>query len=83
MITDAWEGLETFFTPGRELLVSRSSHETLQYLRDISEEERQALGARARTRVLTAHTAAHRVEMLQGYVEEVWKRHRMHAVGKP
>jgi len=39
----------------------------LQYLRDIPEEERRALGERARARVLREHTAAHRAEELEGY----------------
>lgn len=80
IISDAWEGLETFFTPGQELLISRAPHETLQFLRDIREEERRSLGERARTRVLTAHTAAHRAETLQDYVLEVWPRCRIYTL---
>jgi spore maturation protein CgeB len=80
MISDAWEGLETFFAPGQEILISHAAHETLQYLRDIGEEERHTLGERARTRVRTAHTAAHRAEALQDYVLEVWHRRRTYAL---
>ncbi len=69
IISDAWEGLDTFFTPGRELLVSHSGEETLRYLRDLPEAERQELGKRARERVLAGHTAAHRAETLEAYAK--------------
>jgi spore maturation protein CgeB len=70
VISDAWPGLGTFFAPGTEILISQSSQETLRYLHDISAEERYALGARARARVLAEHTAEHRAATLEGYVLE-------------
>jgi spore maturation protein CgeB len=70
VISDAWPGLETFFVPGTEILISRSSGETLRYLHDIPAEERHALGARARARVLAEHTAAHRAATFEAYVLE-------------
>ena len=70
VISDAWPGLETFFVPGTEILISRSAEETLCYLRDIPAEERYALGTRARARVLAEHTAAHRAATFEGYVWE-------------
>ncbi|NOJ77800.1 CgeB family protein [Myxococcus xanthus] len=70
IISDAWAGLETFFEPGRELFVTRSGAETLRYLREVPERERQALGLRARRRVLAEHTAEHRARTLEDYVLE-------------
>jgi spore maturation protein CgeB len=70
IISDAWPGLETFFVPGTEVLISRSAEETQHYLHDISAEERQTLGARARARVLAEHTAAHRAATFEAYVLE-------------
>lgn len=70
IISDYWPGLETFFTLGMELLVSRSAAETLRYLRELPLETQGALGARARERVLAEHTAAHRAESLEEYVLE-------------
>jgi spore maturation protein CgeB len=60
IISDEWEGLEAFFEPGRDILVTRSADETLTYLRDLPDTEREAIAARARERVLSHHTAAHR-----------------------
>lgn len=71
VISDYWEGLETFFVPGEEILISRSADDTLAYLRELPDEERRALGARARRRVLEAHTAARRAEELEGYLSEI------------
>jgi spore maturation protein CgeB len=70
IISDYWDGLETFFELGEELLVSRAPEETLRYLRELPEAERMAIGARARERILGAHTAAHRAAELEGYLRE-------------
>jgi spore maturation protein CgeB len=60
IISDTWKGLDRFLMPGAEILLSRNARETMSYLRDIPEEDRREIGMRARTRVLGAHTAAHR-----------------------
>jgi spore maturation protein CgeB len=67
IISDAWPGLGDFFKLGEEILTAHQPGEVLQYLRDVPEEERRALGRRARARVLAEHTAAHRAEELEGY----------------
>jgi spore maturation protein CgeB len=69
VISDWWDGLDTFFAPGREILVAQSSDETLRYL-DLGEDERRAIGDRARRRVLAEHTAERRAEELEGYVRK-------------
>ncbi len=71
IISDAWPGLDTLFEPGREILVSRSSEETLSYLRELPERERLAIAQRGRARVLSEHTAGHRAVQLESYVAEV------------
>jgi spore maturation protein CgeB len=67
IISDNWPGLGTFFRIGEEILTAKTPGEVLQYLRDVPEHERRALGERARQRVLHEHTAAHRAEELEGY----------------
>jgi spore maturation protein CgeB len=74
IVSDSWEGLETFLTPGRDILLVRSPREVLEVLRDLPESERRALGARGRQRVLAAHTSAHRALELEGYVAELLAR---------
>src|ERR1044071_4913922 len=71
IISDNWPGLETFFEIGKEILISSSTEEVLVYLREISENERRAIGDRARRRVLASHTSDHRALELENYVAEV------------
>lgn len=68
IISDYWEGLEDFFKPGREILLAHSARESLQYLLEMSEQERAEVGARARERVLAKHTARHRALELESCV---------------
>jgi spore maturation protein CgeB len=70
IVSDAWPGLDRFFTPGVEILLSRNAASTLSCLRDISEADRHEIGRRGRARVLSAHTAAHRAVELEAYVRE-------------
>jgi spore maturation protein CgeB len=71
ILSDAWPGIEDFFTPGSEILLTRSSDETLALLRDLPDDERRSVGERGRQRVLAAHTAAHRAVTFESYVDEI------------
>ncbi len=71
IISDYWNGLDSIFEPGREILVATSPEDTLRYLRDLSENERVAIGLGARKRVLAEHTLAHRAAQLEAYYQEV------------
>ena len=68
IISDEWPGLDTLFVPGAEILISRGPSETLDYLREIPEADREEIGVRARRRVLNAHTAIHRAAELESFV---------------
>jgi spore maturation protein CgeB len=71
IITDRWPGLETFFDPGREILVADSAEDVVAHLTTIDDEQRHQIARRARQRVLAEHTAAHRAAQLEGYVAEL------------
>ncbi|MCE5200717.1 MAG: glycosyltransferase [Armatimonadota bacterium] len=71
IISDWWPGLDTIFTPGTEILLSESTEDILYYLREVSEEERRAIGVRARKKVMAEHTAVHRAMELEEYASEV------------
>jgi spore maturation protein CgeB len=73
IISDYWEALEIFFDLDTEICVAHSTAEVLHVLHALPEDERQAMGMRARQRVLAAHTAAHRAAELEGYVAECWQ----------
>jgi spore maturation protein CgeB len=70
IITDEWAGLESFFKPGREILIARSAAEVASYITSMPEKELARVAEAARKRVLAEHTAAHRVESLEAYLAE-------------
>lgn len=71
VISDAWEGLDTFFAPGREIFVAKTTDEVVAILRDVSEQERLRVGAAARERFLRDHTATARALSLEAYTREM------------
>jgi spore maturation protein CgeB len=71
IISDVWEGLDSFFEIGREILVSSSPEQTVRYLTEVSEPARRKMGELARRRVLASHTADHRARTLEQYVDDI------------
>lgn len=74
IVSDWWDGLDTFFEPGEEILIAHSSDDVLRTLRDTPETERKRIADRARTKVLGGHTAAHRAAELESYIMELARR---------
>lgn len=68
LLTDAWEGLELFFEPGREILTARTTADALAAL-DLADGELAAIARAARERTLDEHTSARRAAQLIGYLE--------------
>jgi spore maturation protein CgeB len=56
LITDAWTGVDQFFSPGKEILVASSAEEVVGYLRNLSAEDAAAIGTSMRQRALKEHT---------------------------
>jgi spore maturation protein CgeB len=65
LITDAWEGLDLFLTPGRECLVARDGAEVVDHLCALTSEQARATGQAARQRVLAEHTYAQRAAQVE------------------
>lgn len=76
IISDMWPGIEAFFAPDEEILLAHGPAQVLAWLRDTPETRRRALGAAARRRVLAEHTADHRAEALERYIERAVPRRR-------
>jgi spore maturation protein CgeB len=68
VISDRWDGIESLFEPGREIVLTDEAEEVLARL--TSQLDGSEIGRAARERVLAAHTAAHRAAELEHYVEE-------------
>lgn len=64
VISDAWDGIEQFFTPGEELLLARSADDVVAAL-DRSDLELQRIAEAARERTLREHTADARAAYLE------------------
>lgn len=70
ILTDWWEGLDTFFKPGREILRVNTAADVLRAL-ELPDSELAKIAAAARERTLSEHTACHRVEQLQAICERI------------
>ncbi len=70
IISDYWDGIDSIFEIGTEILISHSAEKTIKYLTAISEEERKSIAEEARKKVIEHHTAAHRASELEMYYRE-------------
>lgn len=65
LVSDAWEGLEAFLEPGREVLVARDGAEVAAQLEALTPGRARRIGEAARRRVLAEHTYARRAEVVE------------------
>jgi spore maturation protein CgeB len=69
-ITDAWEGIEDFLVPDREVLVAADGAEVADHLRSLDGERAAQLGKAALERVLSEHTYGHRAVQVDQILRE-------------
>jgi spore maturation protein CgeB len=70
ILTDWWEGLETFFRPGREILRVNTAADVIRAL-ELPDSELARIATAARERTLSEHTSRHRVAQLQALCERI------------
>ncbi|MDX2162354.1 MAG: glycosyltransferase [bacterium] len=74
MVANPYLGLETWFEPGKEIIVVNSGEEAIDRYRHLlaHDDERRAIGDAAQRRLLAEHTFVHRarqlVEIVRGYL---------------
>lgn len=68
IVSDRWEGLDSFFDPGREILAAAQSDDVTTALM-LPRRHLADLGARARRRVLAEHSAERRVQELRSLLD--------------
>jgi spore maturation protein CgeB len=68
ILSDYWEGLEDFFTPGEEIVTARDAGDAAAAL-ELPRERMERIARRARERVLAEHTDAHRARQLETLLE--------------
>jgi spore maturation protein CgeB len=71
IVSDIWPGIETLFTPGKEILLVDNMHQVVQLLAELPEERRRDIAAAARRRLTHDHTPYHRACQLESYYREV------------
>ena len=76
LLSDTWEGLETFFEPGVEILPVHTQQDVIDAL-SLSDNELVRLGEAARAGTLAHHTAEHRVSELEAICESVAARNSL------
>jgi spore maturation protein CgeB len=64
LLSDTWDGLDAFFTPGREILAAADAGEALAAL-DLDDAEVRRIARAARERTLAEHTSDRRAEELE------------------
>ncbi len=68
MVSDNGPGLETFFTPGEEILLPTDTKDVVRLLTDVPATELEKVGRRAQERVLAEHTGDKRAQQFEDYV---------------
>jgi len=69
LIVDAWEGIELFLEPEREVLVAASGAEVAAHLESLTDAAAARIGHAALRRVLAQHTYAHRAREVEQALE--------------
>ncbi|WP_375427826.1 glycosyltransferase [uncultured Sphingomonas sp.] len=68
IVSDDWDGLDRFFTPGEEILLAGGAEDTLGALA-LSDAELARIAGAARARVLAEHSSDHRAREFVGLIE--------------
>jgi spore maturation protein CgeB len=71
IVSDVWPGIESFFVPDEEILLAEDTADVVRHLTTMTLERRQAIGERARKRVLREHTAFHRAAALESLIRAI------------
>jgi spore maturation protein CgeB len=64
LITDAWDGIELFLEPGKEVLLAGSGEEVAAIMQRLMLAEARRIAEAARRRILAEHTYAHRAKQV-------------------
>ncbi len=71
LITDAWEGIEMFLEPGKEVLLAAIGEEVAAILARLLPGEARRIAESARRRILAEHTYAHRARQVSELLDSM------------
>jgi spore maturation protein CgeB len=69
VITDAWEGIELFLEPDKEVLVAGNGLAVAGHVQSLTPARASAIGRAARRRLLAQHTYAHRAAQVEALLD--------------
>lgn len=70
LITDAWEGIDSFLKPGKEVLVAEHGAGVARLLKELDHDRAREIGEAARKRVLADHTYQQRGQLVHALLLE-------------
>jgi spore maturation protein CgeB len=70
VVTDCWDGLESFFQPGEEILVATQTADVMAAL-ELSDAQLARIAGGARQRAMEEHCAARRARQLEAILDSV------------
>ncbi len=70
LITDFWEGIDSFLQPRTEILIARDGAETAEIVREMNPERAKSIGTAARKRILAEHTYSRRGALVNSILRE-------------
>jgi spore maturation protein CgeB len=76
LITDAWQGIDQFLEPGREVLVASSGAEVAAHIDALDGPRAGRIGRAAMRRVLAEHTYDQRARLLERVLDAGSSQHR-------
>jgi spore maturation protein CgeB len=71
IVSDNWPGLDSFFTPGEEVLLPVTSDDVMHYILEYSDRELESIGERAQARVMADHTSQQRAMEFENHIAAV------------
>ncbi len=80
IISDPWNGIDTFFTPGEEILLAERAGDVTQALSGVKSVDTARTGEAARRRILADHSSTRRAEQLEDWLAEARSRTSLNQV---
>jgi spore maturation protein CgeB len=77
LISDAWEGIEMFLEPDKEVLVATDGDAVTAYLAALDPVQARAIGEAAHRRILAEHTYRHRAIQVQQILDAESHRQKL------
>lgn len=77
IISDQWEGIDSFLQPGSEILVANNGREVTALLADLKAETAREIGEAAYRRIAAEHTYEHRAFEVESLLQDLVHKDRV------